>query len=225
MLRNLAWTVLTLATALGLLWAAHKYVPGVSGLGDLNNLAGIGSFALAAVSAVLFFASRDNEAASQVAGDNPGTAQQATTGSGPVAQTTGDHSPTTQVTGDSPTIHQHYGTAPASGPPAENSAAPGWLDTAVRVAEADPDRLGAHAARPGANGGRQPPYVARDADTDLDARLTTAAADPRGGLVLVAGAPTAGKTRALAAALARVLPERMLVAPPEEADLSHLPGG
>jgi TPR repeat protein len=39
----------------------------------------------------------------------------------------------------------------------------------------------------------------------------------------VAGASTAGKTRALAAALARTLPERMLVAPPEDADLRPLP--
>ncbi|QVJ03463.1 hypothetical protein KGD82_27645 (plasmid) [Nocardiopsis eucommiae] len=66
-------------------------------------------------------------------------------------------------------------------------------------------------------------FVARDVDGELDRSLSAAAGSPRGGLVLVAGASTAGKTRALAAALARTLPERMLVAPPEDADLRPLP--
>uniref|UniRef100_UPI0012681563 sel1 repeat family protein n=1 Tax=Nocardiopsis baichengensis TaxID=280240 RepID=UPI0012681563 len=100
---------------------------------------------------------------------------------------------------------------------------PGWVQTAVAAREADPSRLGAHAARPDAQGDHQPPYVPRDADADLDRRLQAAVAAPRGGMVLVAGPPTAGKTRALAAAVARTLPDRMLLAPPEDADLRPLP--
>ncbi|WP_211717070.1 tetratricopeptide repeat protein [Nocardiopsis sp. MG754419] len=42
-------------------------------------------------------------------------------------------------------------------------------------------------------------------------------------MVLVAGASTAGKTRALAASLVRTLPGRMLVNPPQDADLRPLP--
>jgi TPR repeat protein len=65
--------------------------------------------------------------------------------------------------------------------------------------------------------------VQRDVDDELDRRLAAAAASPRGGLVLVTGHSTAGKTRTLAAALARTLPDRMLVAPPEGTDLRPLP--
>ncbi|MFD0802660.1 tetratricopeptide repeat protein [Streptomonospora algeriensis] len=65
--------------------------------------------------------------------------------------------------------------------------------------------------------------MARDANDDLDRRLGAVASDRRGGMVLVSGDSMAGKSRALAAALARSLPKRRLVVPPEDADLTHLP--
>ncbi|WP_405835063.1 tetratricopeptide repeat protein [Streptomyces sp. NBC_00105] len=53
---------------------------------------------------------------------------------------------------------------------------------------------GAHRARPDDAGSAVPTYVARDTDSELQARLTQAA--QQGGLVLVLGESTAGKTRA-----------------------------
>ncbi|MGW7124092.1 hypothetical protein ACWGG3_28170, partial [Streptomyces sp. NPDC054901] len=53
---------------------------------------------------------------------------------------------------------------------------------------------GAHRARPDDAGNAVPTYVARDADEDLRMRLTQATQS--GGLVLVLGESTAGKTRA-----------------------------
>ncbi|MGW9554217.1 tetratricopeptide repeat protein [Nocardiopsis sp. NPDC055551] len=101
---------------------------------------------------------------------------------------------------------------------------PGWVDTALQVHQCDEGELGVHNSPPGAGGEGLPPYVTRDVDNELDQRLAAVAAAPRGGMVLVAGASTAGKTRSLAAALGRTLPDRMLVAPPEDADLRPLPG-
>ncbi|WP_052809543.1 hypothetical protein, partial [Streptomonospora alba] len=111
------------------------------------------------------------------------------------------------------------------GPPAAATRppVPAWVANAVRTPRADLARLGVHTARPGPDGGRQPPYVPRDVDLDLDQRLKAAAADRRGGMVLVEGDSMAGKSRALAAALTRSLPKRRLVVPPEDADLTHLP--
>ncbi|MBT2529737.1 hypothetical protein J7E91_31200 [Streptomyces sp. ISL-99] len=60
---------------------------------------------------------------------------------------------------------------------------------------------GAHRARPDDAGDVVPPYVARDDDTVLRARLAHAA--ERGGLVLVVGESTAGKTRAAHQAVRR----------------------
>ncbi|MBB6001332.1 TPR repeat protein [Streptomonospora salina] len=100
---------------------------------------------------------------------------------------------------------------------------PAWVSNAAPTSRADLARLGVHSARPGPDGSRQPPYVPRDADDDLDRRLGAVASDRRGGMVLVSGGSMAGKSRALAAALARSLPKRRLVVPPEDADLTHLP--
>ncbi|WDZ92854.1 tetratricopeptide repeat protein [Nocardiopsis sp. HUAS JQ3] len=107
--------------------------------------------------------------------------------------------------------------APAASP------VPGWVQVALPAHQADAYELGAHDALPGPASEGLPPYVHRDVDDELDRRLAAAAASPRGGLVLVTGPSTAGKTRALAAALARTLPDRMLVAPPEGTDLRPLP--
>ncbi|WP_246404271.1 sel1 repeat family protein, partial [Nocardiopsis algeriensis] len=180
----------------------------LSGPEEVSWAAGIGSFVLAAAALALTWPRRTPSppalppvaTAPQVnnrMGDNSGTAVQAGTIRGPVTV----HSPPTPTT-----------------PPV-----PGWVDTALPAHRADPRELGAHHAPPGPDGEDLPPYVARDVDADLDQRLAEVGAAPRGGLVLVTGASTAGKTRALAAALVRTLPERMLVAPPEDADLRPLP--
>ncbi|GAA1458467.1 hypothetical protein NE857_19400 [Nocardiopsis exhalans] len=96
---------------------------------------------------------------------------------------------------------------------------PGWVDTVLPARQCDVSELGVHSVLPGPEGAGLSPCAPRDADDELDQRLATAAASPRGGLVLVTGPSAAGKPRALAAALGRTLPERMLVAPPEDADL------
>ncbi|MGW7015040.1 tetratricopeptide repeat protein, partial [Streptomyces sp. NPDC054951] len=70
---------------------------------------------------------------------------------------------------------------------------------------------GAHRARPGDDGSAVPPYIARDQDTVLRERITQAA--ERGGLVLVVGDSTAGKTRAACEAVRAVLPDHRILAP------------
>lgn len=116
-----------------------------------------------------------------------------------------------------------HGPITVNSPSAVPVPVPGWVGTALPVHQCDAGELGAHNSIPGPEDAGLPPYVARDVDAELDQRLAAAAAAPRGGLVLVTGASTAGKTRALAAALGRTLPDRMLVAPPEDADLRPLP--
>ncbi|GGU46165.1 hypothetical protein GCM10010244_85000 [Streptomyces coeruleorubidus] len=74
---------------------------------------------------------------------------------------------------------------------------PGYLQDPRRwplVESWDALAAGAHRARPDDAGDAVPPYVARDHDALLRERLTHAA--QRGGLVLVVGESTAGKTRA-----------------------------
>lgn len=64
----------------------------------------------------------------------------------------------------------------------------------VLVEDWDALTAGAHRARPDEAGSSVPTYMARDADEELQARLSRAA--QQGGLVLVLGESTAGKTRA-----------------------------
>ncbi|GHE38163.1 hypothetical protein [Streptomyces capitiformicae] len=71
---------------------------------------------------------------------------------------------------------------------------------------------GAHRARPGEDGTELPPYVRRDVDDELRDRVRTAA--ERGGLVLVLGDSTAGKTRATFEAVRHVLPGHRVIVPP-----------
>ncbi|WP_338899715.1 tetratricopeptide repeat protein [Streptomyces sp. TG1A-60] len=78
---------------------------------------------------------------------------------------------------------------------------------------------GVHRARPGQDGSVLPPYVPRDIDEELRALLTAAAGD--GGLVLVTGDSTSGKTRAAFEALRASLPDHRVVQP---ADHTELPG-
>ncbi|MFB6654123.1 tetratricopeptide repeat protein, partial [Streptomyces microflavus] len=76
---------------------------------------------------------------------------------------------------------------------------------------------GAHRARPDDSGDAVPPYVPRDQDQLIRARLRRAA--EMGGLVLVVGDSTAGKTRACFEALRTQLPEYRVAAPTAGPDL------
>ncbi|MFI8164490.1 tetratricopeptide repeat protein, partial [Streptomyces microflavus] len=76
---------------------------------------------------------------------------------------------------------------------------------------------GAHRARPDDSGDAVPPYVPRDQDQLIRARLRRAA--ERGGLVLVVGDSTAGKTRACFEALRTQLPEYRVAVPAAGPDL------
>ncbi|MGW5931375.1 tetratricopeptide repeat protein [Streptomyces anulatus] len=97
---------------------------------------------------------------------------------------------------------------------------PAYLQDPLRWAlagEWDALAAGAHRARPDDSGDAVPPYVPRDQDPLIRTRLTRAADE--GGLVLVVGDSTAGKTRACFEALRAELPEYRVVAPAGGADL------
>ncbi|MGW0825488.1 hypothetical protein [Streptomyces sp. NPDC002845] len=83
--------------------------------------------------------------------------------------------------------------------------------------EWDPLQAGVKRARPGDDGSALPPYVERDLDTELRDRLAAAGRD--GGLVLVTGDSTAGKSRAAFEALRAVLPDHRVVQPAAGGDL------
>ncbi|MFI2360810.1 tetratricopeptide repeat protein, partial [Streptomyces anulatus] len=76
---------------------------------------------------------------------------------------------------------------------------------------------GTHRSRPDDSGDAVPPYVPRDQDAVIRSRLTRAADE--GGLVLVVGDSTAGKTRACFEALHAELPDYRVVAPAGGPDL------
>ena len=87
---------------------------------------------------------------------------------------------------------------------------------AVRAGEADPRRLGVHAAIsvPGALDEIPPEYVPRDADAaEFGVRAKVEAAAQRGGFVLLVGGSSVGKTRAAVEAVKTLLPEWWLVHP------------
>ncbi|MER7759134.1 tetratricopeptide repeat protein [Streptomyces sp. NPDC097619] len=90
-------------------------------------------------------------------------------------------------------------------------------ETWPKAAEWDALAAGAHRARPNARGEAVPPYVQRDVDVELRRRVTAAA--EHGGLVLVVGESTAGKTRALYQALRAALPHYRVLAPAKGAVL------
>ncbi|MET8759896.1 hypothetical protein [Lentzea sp. NPDC004782] len=83
---------------------------------------------------------------------------------------------------------------------------------AVRVREARPRLLGVHASIQvdGAEG-ELPTYVPRDFDPELRAAINAAA--EHGGLVLLVGSSSVGKTRAMFEAVCAVLPEWWLIHP------------
>ncbi|MEU4331445.1 tetratricopeptide repeat protein [Nonomuraea dietziae] len=93
----------------------------------------------------------------------------------------------------------------------------------IRVAQADPRRLGVHAAvdAPGATG-ELPLYVPRDTDTAPDgvrALIKKAATGGRGGLVVLVGGSSVGKTRCAYEAVRELLPAWWLLHP---ADAEHV---
>jgi hypothetical protein len=107
------------------------------------------------------------------------------------------------------------------GPGAELERPPG----AVRVSEADPRRLGVHAAIsvPGAADETPPEYVFRDVDgAEFGLRARVAAAVERGGFVLLVGGSSVGKTRCAVEAVKALLPDWWLVHPAGPAELAAL---
>ncbi len=92
---------------------------------------------------------------------------------------------------------------------------------AVRVRDTRPRLLGVHAAIRVADATDDlPGYVPRDLDVDLRAAVTAAAA--QGGLVLLVGGSSVGKTRALFEAVRVVLPDWWLVHPADAAAVGGL---
>jgi thioredoxin-like negative regulator of GroEL len=95
----------------------------------------------------------------------------------------------------------------------------------VRVNEADPRRLGVHAAIsvPGVPDEVPPEYVPRDADDgDLGVRARVAAAAERGGFVLLVGGSSVGKTRTAFEAVRALLPEWWLAHPAGPGEVAAL---
>ncbi len=111
-----------------------------------------------------------------------------------------------------------------AGSPAR-SARPARPAGAVRVSEADPRRLGVHAAIsvPGVPEEIPPEYVPRDADAaEFGIRIRVAAAAERGGFVLLVGGSSVGKTRCAVEAVRTLLPDWWLVHPAGPAEISAL---
>ena len=112
--------------------------------------------------------------------------------------------------------------APADAGGRARGARPARPAGAVRVAEADPRRLGVHAAIsvPGVPGEVLPEYVRRDVDAGVRAKVT--AADERGGFVLLVGGSSVGKTRSAVEAVKELLPDWWLVHPAGSAEVAAL---
>jgi TPR repeat protein len=96
---------------------------------------------------------------------------------------------------------------------------------AVRVSDADPRRLGVHAAIsvPGIPEEVLPEYVPRDVDTaEHGVRARVAVAAQRGGFILLVGGSSVGKTRCAAEAVKTVLPDWWLAHPGGPAEVAAL---
>lgn len=101
---------------------------------------------------------------------------------------------------------------------------PPWV-TAVRVAEADPRRLGVHASIQvdGVRNDDQPRYVERDVDGgEHGVRALVARAARRGGFVLLVGGSSVGKTRCAYEAVRAVLPDWWLIHPSDAEEVATL---
>jgi TPR repeat protein len=106
------------------------------------------------------------------------------------------------------------------GSPSAEFPRPGTWPT---VQDATALGLGVHRARPRGDSDEEtvPPYVARDFDNELRARLRRSAVD--GGMVLLTGDSTSGKSRAAFEAVKSEMPEHQVFSPPHGADLRRLP--
>ena len=96
---------------------------------------------------------------------------------------------------------------------------------AVQVSEADPRRLGVHAAIsvPGVPDEVPPEYVPRDADTaEFGVQAKVVAAARRGGFMLLVGGSSVGKTRSAVEAVKALLPDWWLVHPAGSAEVAAL---
>src|SRR6266851_726200 len=105
------------------------------------------------------------------------------------------------------------GLAASPSPPGGTDRSPAG---AVRVEEADPRRLGVHAAIsvPGVPDEVPPEYVPRDVDAaESGVRAKVAAAAERGGFMLLVGGSSVGKTRCAEEAVKALLPDWWLVRP------------
>jgi hypothetical protein len=115
--------------------------------------------------------------------------------------------------------------ASAASADARGPARPARPAGAVRVSEADPRRLGVHAAIsvPGLPGEVLPEYVPRDGDAaGSGIRAKVAAAAEGGGLVLLVGGSSVGKTRSAVEAVEALLPDWWLVHPAGPAEVAAL---
>ena len=115
--------------------------------------------------------------------------------------------------------------AAASADAGGRSARPARPAGAVRVSEADPRRLGVHAAIsvPGVPGEVLPEYVPRDVDAvELGVRAKVTATAEQGGFVLLVGGSSVGKTRSAVEAVKAVLPDWWLVHPAGPAEVAAL---
>ena len=95
----------------------------------------------------------------------------------------------------------------------------------IRVSQADPRRLGVHAAIsvPGVPDEVPPEYVPRDADDgESGVRAKVAAAAERGGFVLLVGGSSVGKTRCAFEAVTALLPDWWLVHPAGPGEVAAL---
>ena len=93
------------------------------------------------------------------------------------------------------------------------------------MSEADPRRLGVHAAisMPGVPDYVPPEYVPRDVDAaESGVRAKVAAAARGGGFVLLVGGSSVGKTRCAVEAVKSVLPDWWLVHPADSAEVAEL---
>jgi metal-responsive CopG/Arc/MetJ family transcriptional regulator len=93
---------------------------------------------------------------------------------------------------------------------------------AVRVREADPQRLGVHVAisMSGVPDEVPPEYVPRDADAGIRAKI--AAAAQQGGFLLLVGGSSVGKTRSAVEAVKELLPDWWLVHPAGPTEVAAL---
>ncbi len=114
------------------------------------------------------------------------------------------------------------GLAASPSPPGGTDRSPAG---AVRVEEADPRRLGVHAAIsvPGVPDEVPPEYVPRDVDAaESGVRAKVAAAAERGGFMLLVGGSSVGKTRCAEEAVKALLPDWWLVHPDGPAEVAAL---